>query len=189
MTGCGPATHAGFKRSIARTAATVIAPSISALTRKSPSEAHSTPPGIGTPEIRSCPSARHALVITLSAPAAKIAPERDCVTPQAVRKISGGDSRQRHVEDVRAQREHASILKDERLQNQDRGQHQRSRGRSQDDGQQGAADQVSAGARTHREIDHLRREDERSHHAQQRNPVILRIALGAPRHPGDGRER
>ena len=99
--------------SIARTAPTVIAPSISALTMNNPSEAHNTPPFMGTPDIRSCPRAKHPLVITLKRPSRqKIATHPGTVTPYPIRKICGGDSRQRHIGHVRAQRASTPVLED-----------------------------------------------------------------------------
>src|SRR4029077_14471455 len=53
----------------------------------------------------------------------------------------------------------------------------------QNDCQQSSPDQMPAGSRTHRKIDHLGGENEGSHHAQKWNAVVLSFALGTSGYP------
>ena len=66
--------------------------------------------------------------------------------------------------------------------------HHAGRRRPQREGQQRAAHQVAAGADPHRKVDHLRGENERAHHAQQRDFGVVKPALRAPHDVAHGRE-
>ncbi len=52
--------------------------------------------------------------------------------------------------------------------------------------QQCATNQVAAGADTDRKVDHLGREHERAHHAQQRNAGIVQLPSGPLNHEPNG---
>src|ERR1700704_759191 len=47
---------------------------------------------------------------------------------------------------------------------------------------------MAAGSESYWEIDHLGGKDEGAHHSHERNAPVRGIALGAPRHKGDGRD-
>ena len=102
------------------------------------------------------------------------------------RKVAGEHSHHSHVHDVRAHRQDAAILKYQGLYDQDRGHHQTGGGRPQCDAEKRRAHQMAAGANAHREIDDLRRKDERAHHAEQRHSRLVEAALRLPGHVADG---
>jgi hypothetical protein len=117
--------------------------------------------------------------MTESAPAAKIA---------AVGQPCGQDSGDAHVEHVRSECQNTAILEHERLNGQNGGHDDRSRGRAERDGQQRPAHQVRAGAGGDREVDHLGGEDEGSHDAQQGRARLFQFAPRAACEHGDSRQ-
>ena len=89
-----------------------------------------------------------------------------------------------HVEDVRAERGEPAVGEHERLH----AEHDRQReagepGAEQDRGERGA-EEVSARASRHREVEHLRGEDERRGDAEQRDAALVEVGS-----PGAGRCR
>ena len=102
-------------------------------------------------------------------------------------KITQPHPRNRHVEDIGAQRQHSAILKDQRLRRKNGCHHNRCRRRTECHREQRAAHQMAAGAVAHREIDHLRGENERAHDAHQRNLVMIEFPLRAAGQQGHGR--
>jgi hypothetical protein len=57
---------------------------------------------------------------------------------------------------------------------------------AEQDGGEGAADEVGAGAPRYRPVEHLRGEDARRDEAQQRRPRVGEFAVDAPRRIGEG---
>ena len=106
-----------------------------------------------------------------------------------IREIAGEHAEHRHVDDVRAEREDASILEHQRLDGEDGGHDHARRGGSERERQKRAAEEVAARADADREVDHLGGEDERAHHAEERDTRVIKGSLRAADGNGDARNR
>ena len=83
-----------------------------------------------------------------------------------------------HVEDVRPERRDAAVGEQERLHDEHHRQHQAGEPRPEQDRRQRRAEEVPARAARHREVEHLRGEDERGGHAQQRDLALVERPVG-----------
>jgi hypothetical protein len=96
----------------------------------------------------------------------------------------GDDGEER---DVGAERADAAVREEQPLHEQHDREAECRGERTHQDGGQSAAQQVAAGAGAHREVDHLRGEDERRDEPGHRGGTVVEFAAGAPEgqgHPG-----
>ncbi len=100
--------------------------------------------------------------------------------------VTSQDAHHRHIEDVGPQREHAAVLEHEGLDGDDHRHHQNRRSGAQCEREQRSTHQVPAGSDSDWEIDHLRGEHERAHHAQQRDARVVQLAAGLAHHESHG---
>ncbi len=116
---------------------------------------------------------------------------------QAAEEAVGDDGRDdRHVGDVHTERGQPAVGEEDALHQQDHGHAQHTRVGADEDRGERAAEQMAAGPRRDREVQHLHREDERGHQAGQRRGAFVELAARAAQAHGDrgrgdrsGRER
>ena len=122
--------------------------------------------------------------------AATIAPIRTPARPPIARRIGGVDriaadrADQPHVDEVRPQGRQAAVAEEEALDDQDRGDHHRARPGAEHHRRQDPAQQVARDRHgPDREVDHLRREDERRHRPHQHGRPLAELPARAAASP------
>ena len=86
-----------------------------------------------------------------------------------------------HVEHVVAERREAAIGEEQGLNDDDDGDHERADPRAEQDRRERATHEVPGGSGGNREIEHLRREDERGGNAGEGNLPIAEFAAAHPK--------
>ena len=85
------------------------------------------------------------------------------------------------LSDVRAQRGHAAVGEDERLDDQHGRHDDDRRPRAEQDRRRGAAGEVPGRAAGDGEVEHLQREDERGEHGHEHEPALGQRAVRTSR--------
>ena len=152
----------------------------------SPAENRTRGIAIGTPEMRICDRARPALTSTdKAAPGENSGLPVSSGAPEVIGKIGAQNAGNGKIENVRSEGEDAAILENKSLDREDGRHHNHARSRSHAARQKRPSEKMAAGPRRDREIHHLRREDKRPHHTEQRCAAMLVecVALCWPARP------